>query len=139
MNEDRFDELMRDAERTYRTPPKPDFDAMWTSIEREHFGAPARPATSRFFSNRWIGIAATLMIGVALGRGSTMLNRDSAPPAPSREKTVATTAQLPDTLMERPYELETSRYLGQTAALLVALPSEVRAGGTSPQFASRAG
>ena len=43
MNEDRFDELMRDAERTYRTPPTPDFDAMWKSIEREHFGAPARP------------------------------------------------------------------------------------------------
>ena len=52
MNEDRFDELMRDAERTYRTPPTPDFDAMWKSIEREHFGTPARPATSRFFSNR---------------------------------------------------------------------------------------
>ena len=61
MNEDRFDELMRDAERTYRTPPTPDFDAMWKSIEREHFGTPARPQASRFFSNRWIGIAATLM------------------------------------------------------------------------------
>jgi hypothetical protein len=138
MNEDRFDELMRDAERTYRTPPTPDFDAMWKSIEREHFGAPARPQASRFFSNRWVGIAATLMIGVALGRGSTMLNRGTASSAPSHA-TVATVAQLPDTLMERPYELETSRYLGQTAALLVALPSEVRSGGTSAQFASRAG
>jgi len=138
MNEDRFDELMRDAERTYRTPPAPDFDAMWKSIEREHFGAPARPQASRFFSNRWVGIAATLMIGVALGRGSTMLNRGTASAAPS-QPTVAAGAQLPDTLMERPYELETSRYLGQTAALLVALPSEVRSGGTSAQFASRAG
>jgi len=138
MNEDRFDELMRDAERTYRTPPTPDFDAMWTSIEREHFGTSARPASSRFFSNRWIGIAATLMIGIALGRGSTMLNRGNAATAPSPEP-VAITAQMPDTLMERPYELETSRYLGQTAALLVALPSEVRSGGTSAQFASRAG
>jgi hypothetical protein len=138
MTEDRFDELMRDAERTYRTPPTPDFDAMWTSIEREHFGTSARPASSRFFSNRWIGIAATLMIGIALGRGSTMLNRGNAAAAPSPEP-VAITAQMPDTLMERPYELETSRYLGQTAALLVALPSEVRSGGTSAQFASRAG
>jgi hypothetical protein len=111
---------------------------MWKSIEREHFGAPARPQASRFFSNRWVGIAATLMIGVALGRGSTMLNRGTASAAPS-QPTVAAGAQLPDTLMERPYELETSRYLGQTAALLVALPSEVRSGGTSAQFASRAG
>jgi hypothetical protein len=138
MNEDRFDELMRDAERTYRTPSTPDFDAMWKSIEREHFGTPARPQASRFFSNRWIGIAATLMIGIALGRGSTMINRTTAPTVPP-PATVATVDQTADTLMERPYELETSRYLGQTAALLVALPSEVRAGGTSAQFASRAG
>jgi hypothetical protein len=138
MNEDRFDELMRDAERTYRTPPTPDFDAMWKSIEREHFGTPARPQASRFFTNRWIGIAATLMIGIALGRGSTMINRTTSPAAPPQEA-VPTVAQMPDTLMERPYELETSRYLGQTAALLVALPSEVRSGGTSAQFASRAG
>jgi hypothetical protein len=139
MNEDRFDELMRDAERTYRTPPKPDFDAMWASIEREQFGTPALPAKSRFFSNRWIGIAATLMIGVALGRASTMLNR-TATPAAATPTSVDTVAAIPrDTLMERPYELETSRYLGQTAALLVALPSELKSGGTSAQFTSRAG
>ena len=44
MNEDRFDELMRDAERTYRTPPTPDFDAMWKSIERERRIRHTRPA-----------------------------------------------------------------------------------------------
>ncbi|MGH2898512.1 MAG: hypothetical protein ACRDMZ_07545, partial [Solirubrobacteraceae bacterium] len=43
-----------------------------------------------------------------------------------------------DTAMARPYEVETSRYLGQTAALLVSLPSEIRSGSASPQFASRA-
>ena len=30
---DRFEELMQDAARTYRKPPVPDFDAMWQSIE----------------------------------------------------------------------------------------------------------
>lgn len=140
MSEDRFDELMRDAERTFRTPPTPDFDAMWASIERQHFGTPARPQASRFFSNRWIGIAATLMIGIALGRGSTMINRSAPSNAtPTPQKVAEVHPGLADTVMERPYELETSRYLGQTAALLVALPSEVRSGGTSAQFASRAG
>jgi hypothetical protein len=140
MNEDRFDELMRDAERTYRTPPTPDFDAMWKSIEREHFGAPALPAKSRFFSNRWIGIAATLMIGIALGRGSTMITRGAPTNSTPTQQTVAEAQPVrADTVMERPYELETSRYLGQTAALLVALPSELKAGGTSAQFTSRAG
>lgn len=139
MNDERFNELMRDAERTYRNPPTPDFDAMWKSIEREHYGTPAVPAQSRFFSNRWVGIAATLLIGIALGRGSTMLNRAAPPSGVTPPVTVASTASVRDTIMERPYELETSRYLGQTAALLVALPSEVKSGGTSAQFASRAG
>jgi hypothetical protein len=138
MNEDRFDELMRDAERTYRTPPNPDFDAMWKSIEREHFGAPALPAQSRFFSNRWVGIAATLLIGIAIGRGSMALGSAKAN-APVTPVPVVQTAAAKDPVMERPYELETSRYLGQTAALLVALPSELKAGGTSAQFTSRAG
>jgi hypothetical protein len=39
--------------------------------------------------------------------------------------------------MARPHELETSQYLGQTAALLVSLPSEVKAG-HADQFTSRA-
>ena len=34
---------------------------------------------------------------------------------------------------------ETSQYLGQTAALLIALPSEVRAGRANGQFLTRAG
>ena len=38
-----------------------------------------------------------------------------------------------------PYEVETSKYLGQTAALLIALPSEVRAGRADEQFVNRAG
>jgi hypothetical protein len=140
MNEDRFDELMRDAERTYRNPPNPDLDAMWHSIERQHFGASARPAQSRFFSNRWVGIAATLLIGIAIGRGSMALNQSTGTATPAQPTVVADNQPVrPDTVMERPYELETSRYLGQTAALLVALPSEIKSGGTSAQFASRAG
>src|SRR5262249_1700834 len=48
------------------------------------------------------------------------------------------TIEHADSVMARPYELETSRYLGQTAALLVSLPSEIKAGGSSTQFAMRA-
>jgi hypothetical protein len=43
-----------------------------------------------------------------------------------------------DSAIAQPYEVETSRYLGQTAALLIALPSEARAGRADEQFASRA-
>lgn len=139
MTEDeRFEELMRDAERTYRNPPSPDFDAMWHNIEREHFGSPERPSRFRFVANRWVGIAATLMLGIGIGRASISMGKATTPSttpvlsAPVAAQTVA------DDPMARPYELETSKYLGQTAALLVALSSEVKPGSTNAQFTSRA-
>ena len=133
MNEEQFDELMRDAERTYRNPPQPDLDAMWKGIEREHFGAPERPSKFRFATNRWVGIAATLIVGIGIGRASIMLSHIASPSESARPSEIHA-----DSAMARPYEIETSQYLGQTAALLVALPSEVKAG-TSAQFTARAG
>jgi hypothetical protein len=145
--EDRFDELMRDAERTYRNPPKPDFDAMWTSIEREAFGGTtqqrspngAERPTFRLVTNRWVGIAATLVIGIGIGRASSTLNRPATSNVNVLPTVAAVTPVRPDSAIARPYELETSQYLGQTAALLVSLPSEIKAGRTSAQFTTRAG
>ena len=133
MNEEHFDELMRDAERTYRIPPQPDFDAMWKGIEREHFGAPERSSRFRLVTNRWVGIAATLIVGIGIGRASIMLSHTASPSEGARTSEIHA-----DSAMARPYEIETSQYLGQTAALLVALPSEVKAG-TNAQFTARAG
>jgi hypothetical protein len=147
MTDDRFDELMRDAEKTYRTPPQPDFDAMWKGIEAAHFGGAAeRPSMAMqrrglsLLSNRWVGIAATLLIGIGVGRASTLIGRTGVSVAPATVALVEPAPSAPtDTTMGRPYEMETSRYLGQTAALLIALPSEVKAGRAAEQFASRAG
>jgi len=137
MNEDRFDELMRDAQRTYRNPPQPDFEAIWKGIEREHFGAPERAPRFRLGTNRWVGIAATLILGIGIGRASIMLSHGASPSgAPSAAPRMSEIHA--DSAMARPYEIETSQYLGQTAALLVALPSELKSG-ASTQFTSRAG
>jgi hypothetical protein len=139
MNEDRFDELMRDAQRTYRNPPQPDFEAIWKGIEREHFGAPERAPRFRLSTNRWVGIAATLIVGIGIGRASMLLGGNASF---SGKASTSVAAKAPDahadSAMARPYELETSQYLGQTAALLVALPSELKSG-ASTQFTSRAG
>ena len=43
-----------------------------------------------------------------------------------------------DPALDRPYEVEASQYLGQTAALLTSLPSEARSGRTDAQFSRRA-
>jgi hypothetical protein len=132
---------MRDAKKTYRTPPNADFDGMWQSIEAAHFGGATgttrlreMPRQSRGPSLQWIGIAATLMIGIGIGRVSHRFDRPTTAAAVVASVDTARVAKT-DTAMARPYEVETSQYLGQTAALLVSLPTETR---NDPQFAARA-
>jgi hypothetical protein len=145
MNDERFEELMRDAAVTYRKVPSADFESMWNAVEgrmakseeRDNLAALPSPAIrhSRFAlrAPQILAIAATLVIGVALGRASMSLG--SAPSAPAAVQKVA----MANTSEPQPYEAETSKYLGQTAALLIALPSEVRAGRADEQFVGRAG
>ncbi|HXT15721.1 MAG TPA: hypothetical protein VN706_08830 [Gemmatimonadaceae bacterium] len=139
MKEDRFESLMRDAAQTFRRPPEPDLDAIWDGIEREL--APATRETTQSPSRMWrvastiSVIAATLVIGIVLGRVS--MRRDSAVSGVGAVTKVAAVATA-DSSLSAPYDVETSRYLGQTAALLIALPSEVRAGRADEQFVGRA-
>ena len=42
MTDERFEQLMRDAEKTYRTPPEPDFDGMWDAISSQTAGLASR-------------------------------------------------------------------------------------------------
>lgn len=146
MTDERFEELMRDAKKTYRTPPNADFDSMWKSIEGAYFGGAMgqtqahhteRPRGLQHSAMRWVGIAATLVVGIGIGRMSLRLDH-AAPtqPAVTNVAVVQPEAQKPDTAMARPYELETSQYLGQTAALLVSLPTEAKT--PDAQFAARA-
>ncbi len=138
MTEDRFDELMRDAAHTFHKPPQPDLDAMWEGVERQVWrGERSSQRTARGVP-RWVRIAATLVIGIGLGRLS--MTRSGQAPAPDvATVTPAAPAVRVDTTLSRPYEIETSQYLDQTAALLIALPSEAKGGQTDPRFASRAG
>ena len=144
MTDERFDELMRDAKKTYRTPPNADFDAMWKSIEGAYFGgamgpthASERPRGLRHSAVQWMGIAATLVVGISIGRMSSRLDHSTTVAVPVTVAD-ATPPQAPkqDASMARPYELETSQYLGQTAALLVSLPTEAKQ--PDAQFAARA-
>ena len=123
MTEDRLNELLDDARRTWPLPPEPDYQAMWGRIERESFGArrpdlgTARTPSWRTFS---LGLAAALMMGVALGRFTT----DQATPEP------AVTAQAAPVETASPssnaYDKVASELLGRTVVLLTALPSEAR-------------
>lgn len=128
MNDEHFERLMKDAAETYRRPPEAPMDEMWASIEAETFGT-RLPANRRLnlMANPWLRMAAVLVLGVAIGRGS-MLRQKSAP-AP--QNTVA--QDDADS-----YQLTTDRYLGQTVALLVQLPKQLQSGHADTAFVARA-
>jgi hypothetical protein len=135
MQDDRFEPPLPDAVKEYRTPPALDAaarEAMWSEIEARHFTP--RPAPRGRWTPGWIGLAAALVIGVALGR--FLPRRPTAPATPvAAALPSAAVAKLP---VPAVYEPTTSQYLGQTTALLVALPSEVRDGHANALFISRA-
>lgn len=137
MTDDRFDELMRDAAHTYRKPPEPDFEAMWNVVASESFGV-ANPTRRGFRFPNAIGIAATLLLGIGIGR-ATVTFKNASPTKATTVAAASPTARADSVTEPAPYSTETSQYLGQTAALLIALPSEVKAGRANGQFLSRAG
>jgi len=143
--DDELDERTREALRGYRVPPEPPLDAMWDAIEAQHFGAPVvaissrTPAADRVGRRRlgtptWgivlAAIAASLLIGVSVGR----MSRGVAPVITyeSREGDYSWVANA------EPYRQATTEYLGQTAALLTALPAAARDGQPDARFVSQA-
>ena len=148
-NDENIPELppaVREAARDYNKPPtlKPaDFDAMWNVIEAKSFKSDIggrvtdRDTTVREMTRRWFApktmlqVAATLLIGVAIGRFS---NR-----APNALPQTSVSQRVPDTLtIAEPYGSTTSRYFGQAAALLVELPAEARNGRADASLNRRA-
>ena len=115
--EERLNELLDDARRTWPLPPEPDYQAMWGRIEREAFAGvrnDARSPSWRVFS---IGIAAALMMGIGLGRFS---GKDT--PAPSVAAAATDTAMPASSA----YDKAASELLGRTVVLLASLPAEAR-------------
>ena len=138
-----FEALMRDAAETYRRPPEAPLDEMWAQIEAQLPGSspvaalPIAPIARRLRYTNWIAAAATLVIGIGIGRVSSSVSPAAAPLNPAVSATVASART--DGTVGASYDVETSRYLGQTAALLIALPAELKTGKTDAQFMSRAG
>jgi hypothetical protein len=127
--DDQLPDGARLAARGYNNPPelsKADFDAMWSDIEAEAFTQPVMtldagrrsPAAGRWVPvTRIAQMAAVLLLGVVIGRFVVPGETAVAP---------TTIAAVPTDSLDipEPYQATTSRYLGQTAALLVGLPSD---------------
>jgi hypothetical protein len=123
-----LDQAMAEMRRSYNAPPTPPLDEMWGRIEQQRWGGQRAASSGRAFW--WIGIAAALVAGVGIGR----LTRPSPAVVASTEAPLPAARPLPDSA----YDGTTARYFGQTAALLIALPAEARAGRTDQRFVARA-
>jgi hypothetical protein len=135
MKDHEHEDLMREAARTYHVPPDPPLEEMWRRIEARRIGTAARTGWYRTA----IAFAASLVLGVGIGRYVVPARGDASRVSPStsvvaRDVTPATAALIAGI----PYEVATRRYLGQTAALLLALPSAVPPGGADARFAAQA-
>jgi hypothetical protein len=137
MTEDRLNELLDDARRTWPLPPEPDYQAMWGRIEREAFAGVRREARTPSWRVFSLGLAAALMMGIGLGRFST--NETAASPGSSDPSTMAS-AVVTDTATStsNAYDKVASELLGRTVVLLMSLPAESRNVGAGERFSNQA-
>ncbi len=146
MTDENFDDLMRDAAHTYNRPPDvPPLEQMWQSIE--HARKKQEDALEQWSGRAievelpkrtllrqpWLRMAAMLLLGLGLGRASVAVIS-----APSSEATVAEAPFEPETTVPAQYQLVTDHYLGQAAALLLALPGELSGKPVDATFVGRA-
>jgi hypothetical protein len=140
MDDNHFQEVLRDLPRSFNVPPLAPLDDMWAEIEDAHFNAPASVSPPRGTISRapWLAAAAALVIGVGIGRyipRSTKTDDSSLPSMTASAKPLPTT----DTsAVTDAYRDQTSHYLGQAAALLISLPSKNASGKPDAAFAGKA-
>jgi hypothetical protein len=129
MTEEKLNELLQDAGRTWLEPARADYDAMWERIHREALVGRdrSRSPSWRSFS---IGIAAALVMGVGVGRFV-------APGSPSGTA-VAGAALTDSALPSAAYDRVASELLGRTILLLTSLPDEGERTDGSERFAAQA-
>jgi hypothetical protein len=138
MDEDSFEEVLRDLPRMYNQPPEPPLDEMWGVIEHAHFDSPSYVGRARPFSTRapWLAAAAALVIGIGIGRYLPTTSQ-----TPAATASVASNASTPageTSAVADAYRDQTNHYLGQAAALLISLPARDATPRTDSTFASRA-
>lgn len=132
MTEDRLNELLDDARRTWPLPPEPDYQAMWGRIEREAFSGVRHEKRTPSWRVYSLGLAAALMLGIGLGRFSK-------PETASAPATVASAIVTDSaTQASNAYDRAASELLGRTVVLLTSLPADSRNVAAGQQFSNQA-
>jgi hypothetical protein len=138
MQDDKFEQWLREESQSYNRPPKADVEQMWSAIEAGQVAArdvdivPLRP---RWYANTWLRVAAALVIGVGVGRASMDAPPFSPPKASDNVAVETGSGATPSTVTSDPATL---RYIGQTVALLASFESDVSTPRSDTAVASRA-
>ena len=132
MTDDRLNELLDDARRTWPLPPEPDYQALWGRIEREAFSGVRRDTRTPSWRVYSLGLAAALMLGIGLGRFS----KPGTASAPANLSTAVVTDT--DAEASGAYDRAASELLGRTVVLLTSRPADARNVGAGQQFSNQA-
>lgn len=134
MNDDRFEDMLREAGREYHQPPPTPREEMWAVIATErkrHRATPPPDLRRRQTAWRWgLGMAAVLLLGIAIGR-AWRPGRTAQRPATALGTATGTEESLA-------YRLVTAQYLNRTETLLTGFRADARSGQVDAQFADQA-
>lgn len=137
MDENRFDDVIRNLPQDFKVPPEPPLEEMWQVIENAHFASVRRDVIIRR-SVPWLAAAAALVIGIGIGRYLPSKKPAATTPAPSAIASNAVTANADTSAVADAYRDQTNHYLGQAAALLISLPANAGTARTDATFANKA-
>jgi len=130
MNDDRFEDLLREAARDYHRPPETPREEMWAAIEAERRRRRAAPRVVILRPAwRWgLGMAAVLLVGIAIGRSLRLT------PEPPPTPTSGATRPGDDVA----YRLAAAQYLGRTETMLAGFRADARKGQIDQLFIGQA-
>ena len=134
----KFEQFLEREVKDYHAPVTPPADAIWSAIERDVADAIAPNRVRRLTPRRtWIavgvGIAATLIVGIGVGRWSAGDNVTQLPAVSARSVTMSD-----DSARTAAHaQASTLEHLAETEIFLTTVRSDLKAGRTDEQLAER--
>jgi hypothetical protein len=128
MTHDQFDERLRESARDYHAPPPTPRDAMWAAIAARR-AAPRRDGRPWM---RWgVGVAAVLVLGIAIGRYTAVTDQPAEQAAaPVRPEPVAPGGAV--------YQVAAAQYLSRADAFLTGFRADAERGQLDSSFSGSA-
>jgi len=129
-DDDRFDEWLQDAAKTYHSPLPTPREEMWARIEAERRRRATRVIELRPWVRWTLAAAAVLVLGIGIGRWTA---RERAPEVgtPVAAADAATDAGVA-------YQVAATQYLSRIEAFLTGFRADLRSGRSNGRFAGQA-